>query len=82
MFDKEYNCGMDEENDDDINKTSDWVSPKNHQQNACCSCIKKQRWNCLIVFLAISFSSFLVSIGFVIYVMFQFQDLSLEFAGM
>ncbi|XP_076081826.1 uncharacterized protein LOC143052646 [Mytilus galloprovincialis] len=82
MFDKEYNCGTDasEENDDDINKTSDWVSPKTNKKNSCCSCIKKQRWNCLIVFLVISLSSFLVSIGFVIYLVFQFQDLSLEFA--
>ncbi|XP_063438568.1 uncharacterized protein LOC134719505 isoform X2 [Mytilus trossulus] len=80
IFENENNCGMDanEENDDDINKTSDWVSP--NQKNSCCSCTKTSRWNCLIVFLAISLSSLLVSIGFVIYLMFQFQDLSLEFA--
>ncbi|XP_052084897.1 uncharacterized protein LOC127722093 isoform X2 [Mytilus californianus] len=82
IFDKEYNCGLDasEENDDDINKTSDWVSPKTNHQISCCSCIKKRRWNFLIIFLAISLSSFLVSIGLVIYLMLQFQDLSLELA--
>ncbi|VDH96476.1 Hypothetical predicted protein [Mytilus galloprovincialis] len=44
MLDKDYYCGMDasEENDDDINKTSDWVSPKTNQQNSCCSCINNK----------------------------------------
>ncbi|CAC5414059.1 unnamed protein product [Mytilus coruscus] len=85
IFDNEYNCGLDvveenvEENDDDIGKTSDWVSPKTEQQNSC-SCIRKIRWNLVIVFLAILASSFLVSIGLVIYFMLQFQDLSLEHA--
>ncbi|CAC5414060.1 unnamed protein product [Mytilus coruscus] len=56
IFDNEHNCGLDveEEHDDDIGKTSDWVSPKTEQQNSC-SCL-------------------------VIYLMLQFQDLSLEHA--
>lgn len=81
IFDNEHNCGLDveEEHDDDIGKTSDWVSPKTEQQNSC-SCIRKIRWKLVIVFLAILASSFLVSIGLVIYLMLQFQDLSLEHA--
>ncbi|VDH96474.1 Hypothetical predicted protein, partial [Mytilus galloprovincialis] len=68
---------MTEEHDDDIGNTSDWVSQKSKQHKSCC-CSRKIRWNLLIVFLAILTTSCLGSIGFSIYLMIQFQDLSVE----
>ncbi|XP_076081827.1 uncharacterized protein LOC143052647 [Mytilus galloprovincialis] len=63
-----------EDHDDDIGNTSDWVSQKSKQQKSCCC----SRWKLVIIFLVILTSLCLGSIGFGIYLMLRFQDLSVE----
>ncbi|CAG2225946.1 unnamed protein product [Mytilus edulis] len=63
-----------EDHDDDIGNTSDWVSQKSKQQKSCCC----SRWKLVIIFLVILTSLCLGSIGFGVYLMLRFQDLSVE----